>query len=179
VIGVSVEVLESLFCRLRETPVHDVHIPGYIDRDQGRHPRFSALPRSAYLELDEGFLHIEGLGDSGQLTMGVVSDFVIPEALAGEDEEFAVASIGHLFFDTAGPPLPITGIRYATTANSDPVAGIVRCVEVELYNAWPIFADPMWHFGIRLGGAGAYHRWVADADWREPEGVVEELQWRP
>jgi hypothetical protein len=173
---VTVSFLESLFSSLAGERVSDVLVQGYIDRDNAV-PRFVPLADVWYLALDSGFLQLKSYGYEGQLTMRLVSGMESPEELVGEDEEFAVASHGDLFFDTAGPSLPITKIRYATTERSDLESGIVRLVEFELFGSQRIVADPMWHFGIRPGPAGVYERLVADC--REAGNSVTEFVWSP
>jgi hypothetical protein len=168
--------LDPLFASLRSVRAWDVLLPGFIDRD-GRHPRFTPLADSAYVVLEEGFLRLDSVGNHGQLALRLVSEVDIPKFLADEDEEFSLGSVGHLFFADAHPSFRITRIRCATNGESDLANLTVRCAEFEFENAWPIFADPGWHFGVRLGASGAYERWIADH--RESEPSLQEFSWTP
>ncbi|MFD5319600.1 hypothetical protein [Streptomyces sp. NPDC127098] len=53
-----------------------------------------------------------------------------------------------------------------------PERGTVRCAEFTFTHGAVLFADPMWTFGVRLTGEGAYERWVAETlDGPEPPFV--------
>ncbi len=174
--GVEVGVLESLFTSLVAVEVSDVLAQGFIERDSTP-PKFVPLARVWYLELDDGFLRLESVRDEVQLVMRRVSEIEPPKELDAEDEEFALASHGALFFDTAGPALPITKIRYVTNERSDLEKGVLRYVEFELLNSQRIVFDPKWHYGIRPGPTGMYERLVAES--RQSEKSVAEYFWVP
>jgi hypothetical protein len=167
-------VLEGLFSSLLGKLVGDVRVAGYLERTEGR-PQFVPWSRVWYLELESQFLRLEAVKYERQLAMRLVQDIEAPVEFADEDEEFAVASFGDLFFDTSGPSLPITKIRYVTDDSSDPAGGVVRLVEFELRGPQRIVFDPMWFFGIRPGPTGVYERLVADG--REAGQTFTEHVW--
>ncbi|GAA2739857.1 hypothetical protein [Kitasatospora cinereorecta] len=103
--------------------------------------------------------------------------FEVPEALAGEDEEFSLGSYGEPFLADAYSAFRITRIRWATDADSDPATGTVRCAEFEFEHHWPLFADPAWQFGIRLQGDGTFDRWLAGA--RAEGHAIQSYSWTP
>ena len=158
--------IDALLAPLAGAYALDVHVPGYLERDENP-PRFCAVPRAVYVELEEGFLQIDEVEDQGQLKIGLVAAFGRPEALKDIDDEFVLASYGQPFLAEAYPKFRITGARYIANDGSDPSSGVVRCIEFIFENSLPVFMDPMYYFGIRLGGAGAYERWLA-ADQRNP-----------
>ena len=141
--------------------VSNILAQGFIDHD-GPRPRFVPLSDVWYLVVDDGFITVSSYRNDGQLTVQRVSDTPPPIELDGEDEEFGLASLGVLFFDTAGPELPITKIRYLVDERSDPTQGIVRYVEFELSGSTLIGFDPMHHFGIRPTLRGSCAEILAD-----------------
>lgn len=166
--------LDHLFAALSSVRAWDIQVPGYIDRE-GMHPRFTPLSESIYVALEEGYLRLDSVDNYGQLAMRLVAEAEVPEALAGEDDEFSLGSIGESFLADAYSSFRITRIRWATDADSDVSAGTVRCAEFEFEKAWPVFADPAWHFGIRLQGAGAFDRWIAEM--REESHDIKTFSW--
>jgi hypothetical protein len=153
--------LKSLFGLLGEARAWDVHIPGFIDRDE-RIPRFAPMPETVYIALDNGYLSLESIPDEGQLALRLVSEPKMPEALEGEDEEFSLGSYGQSFLQDPPSPRPLTRVRAVVDGGSDPSRSVVRCVEFTFGDSLVLFADPAYHFGVRLEGAGAYERWMAD-----------------
>lgn len=168
--------LGRVFAELRTARAWDVQIPGFIDRD-GRYPRFTPMSATAYVALEEGYLRLDSVGNHGQLALRLVSEVEVPEALEGEDEEFSLASFGEPFLADAHSDFRVTRIRWAVNDESDSLTGTVRCAEFEFENSWPLFVDPGWHFGIRLQGAGAFDRWLADN--RDSGRGVQEFSWVP
>ncbi|MFJ1704203.1 hypothetical protein [Kitasatospora sp. NPDC088346] len=160
--------MEELAQALVPESAWDVQVPGFIDRD-GRHPQFVPLSAAVYVALSEGFLRLDSVAGRSQLAVRRVDDVEVPEALLDEDEEFSLASFGEPFLADAHRGFRITRIRWVTDPGSDAAAGVVRCAEFEFEDAWPVFADPGWHFGIRLEGVGAFDRWLA----REREAGVD------
>ncbi|WP_059010307.1 hypothetical protein [Streptomyces specialis] len=165
--------LDALFDSLTERRVTGVDIPGYLDREHG-HPVFCPWSWSACLRMDSGFLRLDSTGSGGQLALAVVDKVEVPEPLLEGDEEFATTDYGHLFLAEA-TPRRIVRVRYATNAESVP--GLtVRCAEFTFEPHAVLFADPMWTFGIRLSGEGAYDRWVAETR-ENPELPYQEREW--
>ncbi|MFI1359227.1 hypothetical protein ACH4TV_37500 [Streptomyces sp. NPDC020898] len=171
--------IHSVFEPLAGRSVWDVQVPGFVDRDEAV-PRFMPLAATVYLALGEGYFRLDSVGNYGQLAMSLVTETEPPPALQGEDEEFTLASCGDSFFADSYSEYRITRIRYALNNESVPGGGTVRCAEFEFENRFVVFADPMYHFGIRLQGVGAYDRWVKDSrDESAAFGPTREGIWVP
>jgi len=171
--------IHSVFDPLARRRVRDVQVPGFVDRDEAV-PRFTPLADSVYLALDEGYFRLDSVGNHGQLAMSLVTGTEPSPALQGEDEEFTLASCGDSFLADSHSEYRITRIRYALNNESVPGSGTVRCAEFEFENHFVVFADPMYHFGIRLEGVGAYDRWVNDSrDESATFGPTREGIWVP
>ncbi|MFG1839506.1 hypothetical protein ACGFH8_13830 [Micromonospora sp. NPDC049175] len=168
--------VEQLLDSIAGWELEDVLVPGYLDRDDGP-PRFAPLADQLYLVLDGKYLLIESVGNRGQLSMRISGRIEVPAALLGEDEEFAVSSVGSLFLDTSDGNSRLAGVRYSLNFESDATQGTVRCIEFCFGGFNVLFADPMWHLGIRLGGAGAYDDWSAHD--RDPMNSVRGFRWTP
>ena len=167
-------LLDRLFSALPSVRAWDIQVPGFIDRE-GTYPRFTPLSSSVYVVLEEGFLRLDSVGNYGQLAMRLVAEVEVPEALKGEDEEFSLGSISEQFLADAYSSFRITRVRWATDADSDDSVGAVRCAEFEFEGAWALFADPAWHFGRRLQGAGAFDHWLTEM--REGSHEVQVFSW--
>ncbi|MEU7180075.1 MULTISPECIES: hypothetical protein [Streptomyces] len=171
--------IDTVFASLAARKAWDIRLPGFIDREDTV-PRFTPLADTAYVALDKGYLRLESTGNFGQLAMRIVAAPGFPKVLEEEEEEFSLASYGHLFFADAHSDFRITRIRYALNGESTPGRGTVRCAEFEFEHTWPLFVDPGYHFGIRLEGAGAFDRWLADnQDPASPLGPARSLTWSP
>ncbi|MFJ4968351.1 hypothetical protein [Streptomyces sp. NPDC088755] len=168
--------MNTLFVVLAKEAVWDVQVPGFIDRD-GDTPRFTPIADNVYLAREQGYLRLDAGSGEGQLTMTLVDRVEVPRALQGEDDEFALASVGESFFADARSSFRLTGVRYALSLGSEPDRGTVRCAEFEFEKKFVVFADPMYHFGIRLEGVGAYDRWIASTGGSEAVGSIRECVW--
>ncbi|MEV6393297.1 hypothetical protein AB0M39_00655 [Streptomyces sp. NPDC051907] len=171
--------LEALFASLAEAPVCDLQVPGFIDRD-GAYPCFLPMANTLYFVREIDSVRIEVIDYDDQLTIRLVAAPEAPKALEGEDEEFAMSSYGELFLGDEYRLFRITKIRYALSGRSDPSEGKVRCVEFEFENSRRLFLDPMYFFGIRLQGAGAYDSWLEFS--RSDEGAmgpIRDFVWSP
>ncbi|WP_210581642.1 hypothetical protein [Streptomyces sp. GESEQ-4] len=169
--------LHNLFKLLEGARAWDVHIPGFIDRD-GNVPRFTPLSATVYIALQSGYLSLESVADEGQLALRLVSEPEIPEPLKGEDEAFSLGSYGQLFLQDPPSPRPFTRIRAVVDGGSAPSRSIVRCLEFTFGDSLVLFADPAYHFGVRLEGVGAYERWITDNQGSsDVYGPIRELTW--
>lgn len=167
--------LDCLFGSLEGARAWDVQMPGFIDRDE-RIPRFTPMSHAVYIALESGYLCLEAVPDEGQLSLRLLSEPPMPEALEGEDEEFSLGSYGQLFLQDPPSPRPLTRVRAAVNDGSDPSRSVVRCVEFTFGGSLVLFADPAYHFGIRLQGTGAYERWRSEnSETTSPFGPTSEL----
>ncbi|MFD3637117.1 hypothetical protein [Streptomyces sp. NPDC058664] len=150
-----------MFDRMSHVRVRDILVPGYIDRDEGR-PEFKPFPVSVYLELEEGFIELASVRDEGRMTVGFVAEPRVPEALLDDDDEFCLGSRGLDVFTDAYESLRVTRVRGVVPGASTSEAGEpgteYDCLEFRFEDGWYLFVDPGYHFGIRLGGEGAYDR---------------------
>ncbi len=171
--------IDAILAPLAEAHAWDIQVPGYLERDENP-PRFCPVPAMVYVALEDGFLRIGEVEYQGQLKISLVASPGRPIALEDSDDEFVLASFGQPFLAEAYSKFRITGARYVANDGSDPVSGVIRCIEFTFENSFPVFMDPMYYFGIRLGGAGAYERWLA-ADQRDPGpfGPPREFVWSP
>ncbi|MFI1995857.1 hypothetical protein [Actinoplanes sp. NPDC020271] len=161
--------------------VHDIIVPGYLDTGRG-HPQFAQLGGAVYLELelDRRFLLIDGSPAQGSLTLEIVDRIAATRWLDDEDEEFATAYIGGLFFDRGSAPR-ITRIRYAVNGESELDRGVLRCAEFRLGSTTHLFFDPMTFERLQLGVSGGYEDWQRESRDRERTifGYTEEHVWEP
>ncbi|MFD5319614.1 hypothetical protein [Streptomyces sp. NPDC127098] len=162
------------FASLADREVTGIVAPGSLDRDAG-HPRFAPWGLTVYFALDVGFLRLESTGGRGQLALELVPEVAVPTEIETEDDEFAVTHYDHLLLGE-DEPRRLVRVRYATNPESDPERGTVRCAEFVLAPRTVIFADPMWTFGVRLSGEGAYDRWLAEVR-ESPEPPFLEHVW--
>jgi hypothetical protein len=153
--------LDCLFGLLEKVRAWDIQIPGFIDRDE-RIPRFTPMSQAVYIALEDGYLCLEAVADEGQLSLRLLPEPQMPEALEGEDEEFSLGSYGQIFLQDPPSPRSLTRVRIAINDGSDPSRSVVRCVEFTFGGSLVLFADPAYHFGIRLQGVGAYERWRSE-----------------
>ncbi|MEU8813120.1 hypothetical protein [Actinoplanes sp. NPDC048796] len=176
--------MNSLLTALDGAHLHDILLPGYLDTDNGP-PRFARLMGRAYLDLGDRLLHLDGTAYEGFLTLSFATEPTTSDYMIGEDEEFATASIGSLFFDTTMPH-PITEIRYAATARfgalePDPAPGsfLVRCAEFRLHHGTRLFFDPMCVERLQMASSDGYETWQANDRPRDEQvfGPVEEHHW--
>ncbi|MFG2294946.1 hypothetical protein [Streptomyces sp. NPDC048603] len=187
---------DTVFAPLRGIRVWNVLLPGFIDRDLPL-PFFRPMPSAVYFALHtdrkgsaigawarDGFIRVAAADDEGVLTLSRVDEPVCPPELADladededEDDEFAVGGCGHDFLGT-DIPLALTRVRYALDDGSDLVPGAFRCAEFTFGPA-RVFLDPMNFDGIRIQGAGAYEKCVADQRSRTTFGPVREHVWVP
>jgi hypothetical protein len=138
---------------------------------------------TVYLVLDEGFLRVDCRDGGGQLAFRAVSEPTPSADWDLDDDEFAVGDYGAHFLGDDGQPAAITQVRYALNNQSDRAAGTVRAAEIRFEYGGVLFLDPMYYWGIRLQGAGAYERWPAwareDTHSRAVFGQLEVHVWTP
>ncbi|WP_406297812.1 hypothetical protein OG948_19860 [Embleya sp. NBC_00888] len=107
---------------------------------------------------------------------------VCPDSPPIEDE-FAVGNYGSHFLGDDTDLAAITRVRYALDKDSDREAGTVRAAEIRFPYGGVLFLDPMYHWGIRLEGTGAYDRWLTwqreDTHIRAAFGPIEDHTWTP
>ncbi|SNY55983.1 hypothetical protein [Paractinoplanes atraurantiacus] len=176
--------MKHLLAALDGARLHDILLPGYLDTDDGP-PRFVQLMGRAYLDLGDRLLHLDGAAYEGALTLSFATKPTTSDYMAGEDEEFATASIGSLFFDTSTAPA-ITEVRYVTTARHgtrapDPAPGsaLVRCAEFRLRYGGRLFFDPMTFERLRMAASDGYDTWHSNDRPRDEEvfGPIQEHHW--
>ncbi|MGW0364170.1 hypothetical protein [Streptomyces sp. NPDC002990] len=168
--------IAPLVSLLARTPVLDIEVPGYVDRE-GPYPRFVSLPRAFYLAREKDFVRFEVPSSEDYLIFRPVDRPERPETLE-EDEEFATSSYGELFLDDDRSSFEITRIRCAVRDGALPSESVLRCIEFEFDHSLYLFADPGYFSGIRLQGRGAYDRWLEFAQGLSlPFGPVREVVW--
>ncbi|WP_371598307.1 hypothetical protein [Streptomyces sp. NBC_00564] len=171
---------EHVFAPLRGVLAWDVRVPGFIDRDDPV-PRFAPMGCTVYLVLDKGYLRVDCLGGHGQLGFRAVSEPTPSPHWDLDEGEFAVGGYGSHFLGDDGQLAAITQVRYALNSESDRAAGTVRAAEIRFQYGGVLFLDPIYHWGIRLRGVGAYERWLAwereDTHTRAVFGQLEEHVW--
>jgi len=169
---------EALYDQLRQARVWDIQIPGYIDRD-GNCPRFVPFPESVYVVLEGGYLQLKSLGEEGRMTMHLVSDPIVPTALVDDEDEFAMGSYGQTYLADSHSEFRITRIRGVRNSDEE-FAMQYNCLEFQFENAWHLFVDPGYHFGIRIQGEGSYDRWLSSDGARlTSTGAHESFLWTP
>lgn len=173
---------EHVFAPLRGAKAWGVRVPGYIDRDEPVQ-RFAPMGCTVYLVLDEGYFRVDCLGGHGQLGFREVSEPTPSPEWDLDEDEFAVGDYGSHFLGEDSRLVAVTQVRYALNHESDRTAGTVRAAEIRFQYGGVLFLDPMYHWGIRLQGAGAYERWLAeereDTHTRAVFGPLEEHIWTP
>ncbi|WP_406455220.1 hypothetical protein OH768_19180 [Streptomyces sp. NBC_01622] len=151
---------------LRRRRVTDVLVPGRIDRDETM-SRFVPQPLVVFVLLDDGALRLESVGGYGQLEVRVVDRVTLAgvdlfAAIEEEGDELALASQGEQLFGDSWDRLRCTAVRPFTDAGSNPEAGVVKCLALELESRYWLFFDPTWPFGIRVGNAEDMRRWESE-----------------
>lgn len=169
----SVDISTALSI-LKNGLVTDVLVPGYIEREDSP-PRFQPWTTTAYLMFDDVAIRFDSVQNYSQLQLSVAYEIAIPDEIAREEEEFAITSYSHLFLGDAYASFRCTQVRYLQDEFSDPGRGVIRCGEFEFENSWPIFIDPQWHFGIRLGGSGVFDQWLES----RATATADLVTWRP
>ncbi len=173
--------IQGVFDWTARTEFYDILNPGWVDHEAyGYPPRFAPWDQTVYLAARHGLLRLDSVCNFGQLGMRVVESVEpTPEIVDDEDEgeEFAVASRVNQFLRDGHPWYRCTRIRYVLGPESRPADGIVQCAEFQ-FEGWPVvFADPEWHFGIVLGGYGAYEHWL-DFYHCDDRSTLTEHEWR-
>jgi hypothetical protein len=170
------DALDYLVSLLQREAINNVLVTGYIDRSERVH-QFRPVPDTVYLELGHGFLRMDAIGQYDQLKLSHVDEIVLEDILVDDDDDPAVGSYAQMLLTFGSTEPRCTGLRYWTDERSDPVAGVVKCLEVEVDGVDIIFADPTWHFGIHLGTAERRRKWQRDY-FDEAKGM-REFSWRP
>lgn len=138
---------------------------------------------TVYLVLEEGYLRVDCLGNHGQLAFRPVPEPIPSPHWDLDEDEFAVGDYGSHFLGDDTDLAAITRVRYALDDDSDREAGTVRAAEIRFEYGGVLFLDPMYHWGIRLEGAGAYERWLTwqreDTHLRAAFGPLEDHTWTP
>lgn len=111
---------------LRDHRVHDVLVPGWIDRDDDL-PEFRPQPMVVWLRLDEGLLRFESQGQYDRLGASRVPgvDWADIELLAEAEDEVIVASFGEQLFGDGRDALRcaaarLSDVHAAPTAPASP-----------------------------------------------------------
>ncbi|WP_157102070.1 hypothetical protein [Nocardia caishijiensis] len=151
-------VFGTLDAVFRERSATDVLVPGWIDRGIG-YSEFRPQPTIVYMRLDEGYLQFESIDQYDQLKIEYSSELNLAGVLHEEGDEILVASCGENLFGDGYTALRCASIRYFLDDNSRVDQGIVKCMEMKFQGASSLFIDPMWTFGIRLGGADLLVQW--------------------
>lgn len=144
---------------LREHPVRDVLVPGWIDRDDEL-PEFRPQPLAVWLRLDEGLLRFESVGQRDRLDTAVVRSVGWDgiELLAEAEDEVIVASYGEQLFGDGRDELRCTQLRAHRSPGADDT--VVSCLALDFEGGHTLFLDPAWAFGIRLGNGSDEQRWL-------------------
>lgn len=157
---------------LRDHPVRDVLIPGFLDRDDDV-PEFRPQPLAVWLRLDEGLLRFESVGQYDHLdtTSADAVAWDDMEPFADAEEEVMVASCGEQLFGDGRDELRCTRLRvYRAPGAADTVC---TCLALDFEGGHTLFLDPTWTFGIRIGNASDEQRWLklygAGGDWLAAE----------
>lgn len=166
--------LDRLVSLLRQEVINNVLVTGYVDRSE-RIPQFRPVPDTVYLELGHGLLRMDAIGQYDQLKLSHVAEIALEDIVVDEDDEPAVGSYERTFLTFGSTEPRCTGLRYWTDERSDPGAGVVKCLGIEIDDVDTIFADPTWHFGIHLGTAEHLQRWRRDHF--DPARGMREVSW--
>ncbi|MEU8208834.1 hypothetical protein AB0B85_06485 [Micromonospora sp. NPDC049044] len=167
---------EKLLSSLAGSSLEDVHIPGFLDQVDGI-GHFVPLAQQVYLVFGDRLLLLDSAERGGFLTLRIVTSIDVPEALQGEEENFSVGAVGSLFMDNSGANLRLVKVRFALDSDHDPGLESICAAEFCFSGGNTLFVDPLWHLGIRLGGAGAFDEWWLRAGGES--GSMEEFSWVP
>ncbi|MCX5404988.1 hypothetical protein OHA37_13970 [Streptomyces sp. NBC_00335] len=169
---------EAVFGPLRDAGVRDVLLPGFIDRD-GPLPLVRPLGSTVYLALaDGGHIRLDAVRGEGQLTLSRTDAPRCPPEHE-DDDEFAVVPYGPHFLGDDSDIHAVTRVRYVLDGAGARLPGAFRCAELSFQYGGRLFLDPMYYWGIRLQGAGAYEQWLAHHRDRPGHGPYTEHAWHP
>lgn len=159
--------MQDVISQIGQDTVTDICLPGWLVDSPIK--KFDPWTWTSYLELASGrFVRLHAVNYSGQVEVTIVDEIHEPPEWEGEEETLVVASLNHLFLMQES--YRVTAIRWVTDEGSDPVRGVVKCIEFIFEGAQSLFVDPEWYFGLHLSGAGAYEKWILDRDetnWQE------------
>jgi hypothetical protein len=151
--------LSTVLDPLRTAGLRDVILPGLIDND-GPAPMFRPSGTDVYLEMgDNRMLRLAQVADGIRLSL--VTDYAVPAGL-GEDEEFGVSSLQFLVMVWHDDEPPLTRVRYAPDAGSDPT--VVHWIEFEFGGGLRLTAGPVSRRGIALAVGPGYDEWDDDTE---------------
>lgn len=144
---------------LRDHPVRDVLLPGFLDRDDDV-PEFRPQPLVVWLRLDEGLLRFESVGQFDRLDTTAVDgiDWSGIGLLADAEEEVMVASCGEQLFGDGRDELRCTRLRVYRAPGADDT--VCTCLALDFEGGHTLFLDPTWTFGIRVGKGSDEQRWL-------------------
>ncbi|MGW1230839.1 hypothetical protein [Streptomyces sp. NPDC001478] len=143
---------------LRDHPVRDVLVPGFLDRDE-EVPEVRPQPLVVWLRLDEGLLRFASVGQFDRLEAVTADgiDWSDVELLADAEDEVVVTRCGEQLFGDGRDELRCTGLRVYRAPGAAP--GVRTCLALDFEGGHTLFLDPTWTFGIRVGNAADERRW--------------------
>ncbi len=158
-----------LLTELAATTLDDIHVVGFVD-DAESPPRFYGQLRLMYLDLGGRLLELRCIEDSGSMRMALVREFSKAEDL-DDDLQPCVMSIRELVLADPDGENRIVAIRlWGGSFDNDSIS--CSAAQLEFKNGQVVFADPTYHFGIRLGGAEQRATWLQD--W---PGAASSVEW--
>ncbi|WP_406093114.1 hypothetical protein [Streptomyces sp. NBC_01013] len=144
---------------LRDRAVHDVLLPGFLDRDEDV-PEFRPQPLVVWLRLDEGLLRFEAADGFDRLDTLAADgiDWSDVDLLTDAEEEVMVASCGEQLFGDGRDALRCTRLRVYRAPGAG--AADCTCLALDFEGGHTLFLDPTWTFGIRTGNVADERRWL-------------------
>ncbi|MEU7630222.1 hypothetical protein AB0C34_09590 [Nocardia sp. NPDC049220] len=136
--------------------VHDVLVPGWIDRDDVP-SEFRPQPLALWLRLDLGMVRLAARagGDHLSVRHDTIPSWSDIELLAQAESEVVLASYGEQLFGDGRDALACVAVRgYETTTGKTSALGI------DFDGGHTLFLDPSWTFGIRMGSRAGEIDWV-------------------
>ncbi|MFC1641666.1 hypothetical protein ACFL5O_03105 [Myxococcota bacterium] len=146
----------AILSELAATTLDDIHVVGFVDDDESP-CRFHGQFRVMYLDLGGQLLELRCIEDTGRIRMALAREFSKPPDL-DDDLQPCVMSIRELVLvDPDGENRMVALRLWGALFDNESVT--CSAAQLELENGQVVFADPSYHFGIRLGGPEQKATW--------------------
>lgn len=152
--------LDEILSLLRTGQFSDLLVPGFVDRKDPAQC-FQLLPDVAYLQIGAGALYLRlfAMNQGDQLGMRVVTRIEHDQGVVeDEDVEAGLVSLSEFHFGEA-ERVSCLSLRCLLDEGSSIDAGVVKFAEFVFTGNQHVSFDPLWTFGIRIGGADAASRY--------------------